>query len=82
VVTVEDDGPGVPPGWDLTTHCGRGLKNVIERLDKLYPGDWAFTLRNQAQGGAIARLRIPWQEQPVATPEALPIAGDLAPVGP
>jgi two-component system, LytTR family, sensor kinase len=82
VVTVEDDGPGVPPGWDLATHCGRGLKNVIERLEKLYPGDWAFTLRNQAQGGAIARLRIPWQEQSVATPEALPAAGDLAPAGP
>jgi two-component system, LytTR family, sensor kinase len=81
VVTVEDDGPGVPPGWDLATHCGRGLKNVIERLDKLYPGDWAFTLRNQAQGGAIARLRIPWQDQSGATPEALPVAGDLAPAG-
>jgi two-component system, LytTR family, sensor kinase len=81
VVTVEDDGPGVPPGWDLTTHCGRGLKNVIERLDKLYPGDWAFTLRNRALGGAIARLRIPWQERPVASLEALPVAGDLAPAG-
>jgi len=79
VVTVEDDGPGVPPGWDLATHCGRGLKNVIERLEKLYPGDWTFTIRNQAQGGAIARLRIPWQERSVATPAPLPFAGDLAP---
>jgi LytS/YehU family sensor histidine kinase len=46
LVTVEDDGPGVPSGWDLATHCGRGLKNVIERLEKLYPGAWTFTLRN------------------------------------
>jgi len=71
VVTVTDDGPGVPPGWDLATHCGRGLKNVIERLDRLYPGEWAFTLGNQRGGGAIARLRIPWQVRKPAA--ALPL---------
>ncbi|MDO8835112.1 MAG: histidine kinase, partial [Vicinamibacterales bacterium] len=32
-VTVRDDGPGLPPGWDLATQCGRGLRNVVERLD-------------------------------------------------
>ncbi len=63
VLTVEDDGPGLPPGWDLATHCGRGLKNVLERLDKLYPGAWRFTLENQPRGGAIATLRVPWQER-------------------
>ncbi len=72
VVTVADDGPGVPPGWDLATHCGRGLKNVIERLDRLYPGEWGFTLGNQRDGGAIARLRIPWQVRASAAP--LPVA--------
>jgi LytS/YehU family sensor histidine kinase len=70
----------VPPGWDLATHCGRGLKNVIERLEKLYPGEWGFTVRNQPQGGAIARLRIPWQEQPEAAPEPVGAARALAPV--
>jgi sensor histidine kinase YesM len=64
VVTVEDDGPGVPPGWDLATHCGRGLKNVIERLEKLFPGTWSFTLRNRPHGGAVSRLRLPWQVAP------------------
>ena len=81
VVTVEDDGPGVPPGWDLATHCGRGLKNVIERLDKLYPGAWDFTLDNQARGGAFARLRIPWQVQPATGAGSLPAIGYLAPAG-
>jgi hypothetical protein len=80
-VTVEDDGPGVPPGWDLATHCGRGLKNVIERLDKLYPGAWNFTLENQARGGATARLRIPWQEQPAAEASRLHARAYAAPVG-
>ena len=72
VVTVADDGPGVPAGWDLATHCGRGLKNVIERLDRLYPGEWGFTLGNRRGGGAIARLRIPWQVRETAP--TLPLA--------
>ncbi len=59
VVTVTDDGPGLPEGWDLATHCGRGLRNVLERLDALYRGAWSFSLENAADGGAVARLRIP-----------------------
>lgn len=59
VVRVEDDGPGLPAGWDLATGCGRGLKNVIERLDRLYPGAWQFTLTNAAAGGVVTELRIP-----------------------
>jgi two-component system, LytTR family, sensor kinase len=81
LVVVEDDGPGVPPGWNLATHCGRGLKNVIERLEKIYPGAWAFTLRNQPRGGAIARLRIPWQAAPATAAAPLPAVGYLAPAG-
>jgi two-component system LytT family sensor kinase len=80
IVTVEDDGPGVPPGWDLATHCGRGLKNVIERIEKLYPGEWGFTLRNLPQGGAIARLRIPWRETQAAS-EALPLGAHASAAG-
>jgi two-component system, LytTR family, sensor kinase len=64
VVDVRDDGPGLPPGWDIATRCGRGLKNVIERLDKLYPGAWAFTLIDAPGGGALATVRMPFQEQP------------------
>lgn len=59
VVTVTDDGPGLPEGWDLATHCGRGLRNVLERLDALYRGAWSFSLENAPGGGAVARLRMP-----------------------
>jgi LytS/YehU family sensor histidine kinase len=59
VVLVEDDGPGLPAGWTLDTHCGRGLKNVLQRLDMLYRDRWSFTLRNRPTGGAIAEVRIP-----------------------
>lgn len=81
VVSVQDDGPGVPPGWDLATHCGRGLKNVIERLEKIYPNGWSFTLRNQPDGGAIARLRIPWQSGPAVGAARTAGVGILAPAG-
>jgi signal transduction histidine kinase len=81
VVTVEDDGPGVPPEWDLATRCGRGLKNVIERLDKLYPGAWAFTLKNRPGGGAVARLRMPWQTKTAPEARPLPALGLFAASG-
>jgi two-component system, LytTR family, sensor kinase len=59
VVVVQDDGPGLPPGWALATHCGRGLKNIVERLDTLYRDRWSFSLQNGPAGGALAELRIP-----------------------
>jgi LytS/YehU family sensor histidine kinase len=71
VFTVEDDGPGMPDGWSLATHCGRGLKNVIDRIDRLYPGAWSFSLGNRSGGGAIATLRLPWR---AAAPAARPAA--------
>jgi len=47
--------------------------NVIERIGNLYPRAWAFTLRNRPAGGAVARLRLPWQAAPAARshPEAV-----------
>jgi len=61
-IVVGDDGPGLPPGWDLATHCGRGLQNVMERLDALYRGAWSFSLKGGESGGTIAELRIPYTE--------------------
>jgi two-component system, LytTR family, sensor kinase len=60
VIVVRDDGPGLPEGWDPATQCGRGLRNVLDRLDALYRGRWAFALRNVASGGSQAELRMPW----------------------
>jgi signal transduction histidine kinase len=60
VVRITDDGPGLAPGWTLDTHCGRGLRNVIERLAALYRGAFSFALTNAPGGGALAELRIPY----------------------
>ncbi len=59
VVTVRDDGPGLPPGWVLETHCGRGLRNVIERLSALFGSGFEVSIENAPGGGALARLRMP-----------------------
>jgi two-component sensor histidine kinase len=59
VIQVSDDGPGLPPEWDMTLHCGRGLRNVIDRLEALYCGRWSFALRNGRPRGTVAELRIP-----------------------
>jgi len=61
-LAVSDDGPGLPPGWDLATSCGRGLRNVIERLDALYRDSWSLAVGGGALGGTVAELRIPYSE--------------------
>ena len=61
-LVVGDDGPGLPPGWELATHCGRGLQNVMERLDALYRSAWSLSLKGGEAGGTIAELRIPYTE--------------------
>ncbi len=75
-IRVSDDGPGLPPGWDLATHCGRGLKNVIERLEALYRTGWYFNLADGDTGGTTAELRIPCTE-----PDGGPAPADRGPWG-
>ena len=61
-IVVSDDGPGLPSGWELTTHCGRGLRNVIERLDALYRNAWSLTVKNGEARGTTVEVRIPYSE--------------------
>jgi two-component system LytT family sensor kinase len=60
-LVVSDDGPGLPPGWELATNCGRGLKNVLERLDALYPNAWSLSVKSGEAGGTVVELGIPFQ---------------------
>jgi two-component system, LytTR family, sensor kinase len=75
-LSVADDGPGLPPGWDLATHCGRGLKNVVERLDALYAGVAALTLTDAPGRGTLATVRLPWRETtPAFSSTPMPASG-------
>ena len=70
VLEVRDDGPGYPrevlegSGAELE-HDGRrriGLANTRKRLRVLYGEEYGLTLSNPAEGGALARIRIPCRE--------------------
>jgi two-component system LytT family sensor kinase len=64
VVVVTDDGPGLPPEWNPETDFGRGLNNVVARLQALYRGRWSFSLRPAQPHGTVAELRLPWKPAP------------------
>lgn len=58
VLRVHDNGPGTPePGAPST---GVGIRNTIARLEQLYGGEAAFSLRTSDEGGALAEVRIPY----------------------
>jgi two-component system, LytTR family, sensor kinase len=59
-ISVRDHGPGLQPATN--GNGGLGLRNTCERLKRLYGSQQSFCLRNAADGGAIAELRIPFRE--------------------
>jgi signal transduction histidine kinase len=56
-VHIDDDGPGLPDGTQPGT--GIGLRNVTERLARLYGNEAALTLASSPYGGCRATLVIP-----------------------
>ena len=60
VVTVRDDGPGLPTSGE--TVGGVGLSNVRARLSALYGGDASLDIRNAEGIGVIATVRLPYHE--------------------
>ncbi len=58
-VTVQDDGAGVPAGFDLARHAGTGLSNIRTRLQNLYGGPASLDVRAASGGGTIVTLDLP-----------------------
>lgn len=56
VVTVEDDGPGVPPGMEYG--FGIGLANVRDRLEARFGPDIGFA-SGPVAGGYVTEMRVP-----------------------
>lgn len=56
VLSVRDNGPGLPPSQD----DGLGLRNVRARLQELYGEDQALLLEPAPEGGTIATIRLPY----------------------
>ena len=55
-ITVADDGAGFGTS---ATGSGLGLANIRERLQQMYQGRAALTLKARAEGGVAATLTLP-----------------------
>jgi LytS/YehU family sensor histidine kinase len=62
-LAVQDDGVG-PAHATAEDGTGTGLANVRQRLRQLYGDQHAFSLDAAPEGGAVARVRIPFYEHP------------------
>jgi signal transduction histidine kinase len=60
VLTVRDDGPGLPAA--PYADAGVGLSNTRARLAALYGGAATLEVANAEGGGAIATVRLPYHE--------------------
>ncbi len=59
ILTVSDDGPGPPGEGALAASPGRGLRNLRDRLDILFPGEGHLRLRPREGGGTVAEVVLP-----------------------
>ena len=71
---VKDDGPGLPPSWQLSESAGIGLSNTQQRLAQLYPSAHTFAIREGRGGGVVAEIVIPYREE--ASGQAAPNDGE------
>ena len=60
---VTDDGPGLPPSWQMSERAGIGLSNTQQRLAQLYPEAHLFSVREAPGGGVVAEVVIPYHEE-------------------
>lgn len=60
---VVDDGPGLPPSWQLSESAGIGLSNTRQRLAELYPSAHTFAIQEGRGGGVVAEIVIPYREE-------------------
>jgi LytS/YehU family sensor histidine kinase len=61
-ITIEDDGPGLPPEGSPRARRGLGLANARERLELIYGERAGLTARNRAPHGCRVELWLPLEE--------------------
>ncbi|HEY8551153.1 MAG TPA: histidine kinase [Vicinamibacterales bacterium] len=67
---VTDNGPGLPPGWDVERDLGIGLSNTRERLKQLYGTHQTFAIFNRPEGGACVDISLPYRPSVAGDAEA------------
>ena len=58
-LSVVDDGPGLPQGYDLTANEGIGLRTSRKRLQQLYGDEQRFTISNRSPMGLAVTIIMP-----------------------
>jgi signal transduction histidine kinase len=59
VIQVEDSGPGLSTSVRLPRGTGVGLRNLEQRLERIYGDAASFALTSRPGGGTTAELRLP-----------------------
>jgi two-component system LytT family sensor kinase len=59
LITIVDDGPGLPAGFTLQTSRGIGLRNSAVRLEQLYGEKQKFELTNRSPNGLQVTILLP-----------------------
>jgi signal transduction histidine kinase len=63
VITIADQGPGLPAHHKIGEGPGHGLHNVDQRLRKTYGEEYGLTIAANAPKGTIVTVRIPAGER-------------------
>lgn len=64
-ITVEDDGPGLPPEDEPRRRRGVGLSNARERLELIYGQRAGLLARNREPNGCRVEIWLPLEEERV-----------------
>jgi len=67
-LTVYNDGPGLPAGWEKT-HSGVGISNARTRLRNLYGDEFDLSMQNQEPGGVEVSVSVPCVFPTVGSPQ-------------
>lgn len=59
VITITDEGSGLPEEWTLAQSTGIGIKNVQERIWMYCGKSYGIELSNRPEGGAAVVIRLP-----------------------
>lgn len=59
-LSVKDNGPGLPEGYQTISSEGVGLRNTRERLQQLYGDQHEFKLTSKPQGGLNVSVTLPF----------------------
>jgi len=63
VLTVADNGRGLPENWRGGLKVGVGLSSTQDRLARMYPEEHEFQIRKLAEGGTEVRIAIPYRQK-------------------